>query len=207
MEQQAEQHCEENYSYQKEWKGWQVMDPVTVENRKISVSFSRKVSDGNYGSREATAWVQGDVAPEATVGAISLALGDLFLSAQSAVLDQLGIGYTIDTENGNLVENEVTPAVQAENVVRATFGTSNVTVVDEGAGGGGDIRVMNPADQQGPLPGWLVSACKRDGITAVWDNRSKATGKQPHFKEAVARGGTGHGKDGEPKAFWPPKGN
>lgn len=183
------------------------MEPVTVENRKISVSFARKVSDGNYGSREATAWVQGDLAATATIGEISLALGDLFLSAQSAVLDQLQIEYEIDTDNGTLVEKQPTPLATAEAVVAATFGSNNVTAHNEMSNSGGDIRVMNPADQAGPLPGWLVSACKRDGITAVWDNRAKATGKQPHFKEAVSRGGVGHGKDGEPKAFWPPKGN
>lgn len=185
------------------------MDPVTVENRKISVSFSRKVSDGNYGSREATAWVQGDIAADATVGTVSLALGDLFLSAQSAVLDQLQIEYEIDSDNGTLVEKQQTPVASAEAAVRSVFGSNNVSVEsdDDWSAPSSDIRVMNPGDQAGPLPGWLVSACKRDGITAVWDNRSKATGKQPHFKEAVPRGGVGHGKDGEPKAFWPPRGN
>lgn len=186
-------------------------EEIAVENRKISVSFSRKVSDGNYGSREATAWVQGDVALDATVGNVSLALGDLFLSAQSAVLDQLQIEYDIDTENGTLVEKPTTPAVAAEAAVRAVFGSNNVTVTNDDfaptPAGGGDIRVMNPGDQQGPLPDWLVAACRRDGITAVWDNRAKATGNQPHFKEAVPRGGTGSGRDGEAKAFWPPKGN
>lgn len=182
----------------------------TVENRKISVSFARKVSDGNYGSREATAWIQGDVAASATVGEVALAVGDLFLSAQSAVLDQLQIDYDIDVDSGTLVERAVVPPT-IESMVAKSFGSTNVTTsvtLDDpfADNGDGDIRVMNPADQQGPLPGWLVSACKRDGITAVWDNRSKATGNQPVFKEAVPRGGTGSGRDGEPKAFWVPKG-
>lgn len=212
MEQQTDEQDQQNYS-QKESEQVTVTEPteiVNVENRKISVSFSRKVSDGNYGSREATAWVQGDVVAHATVGDVALAVGDLFLSAQSAVLDQLQIEYDIDTDNGTIVERpSVPPTVQS--VVTAAFGANNVTVQDDpfqgGSSSGADIRVMNPGDQQGPLPDWLISACKREGITGVWDNRSKATGKQPHFKEAVPRGGTGHGKDGEPKAFWPPKGN
>lgn len=211
MEQQTDEQDQQNYS-QKESEQVTVTEPteiVNVENRKISVSFSRKVSDGNYGSREATAWVQGDVVAHATVGDVALAVGDLFLSAQSAVLDQLQIEYDIDADNGTIVERpSVPPTVQS--VVTAAFGANNVTVQDDPFQGGGssaDIRVMNPGDQQGPLPEWLISACKREGITGVWDNRSKATGKQPHFKEAVPRGGTGHGKDGEPKAFWPPKGN
>lgn len=213
MEQQTDEQDQQNYS-QKESEQVTVTEPteiVNVENRKISVSFSRKVSDGNYGSREATAWVQGDVVAHATVGDVALAVGDLFLSAQSAVLDQLQIEYDIDADNGTIVERpSVPPTVQS--VVTAAFGANNVTVQDDpfqggGSSSGADIRVMNPGDQQGPLPEWLISACKREGITGVWDNRSKATGKQPHFKEAVPRGGTGHGKDGEPKAFWPPKGN
>jgi hypothetical protein len=206
VEQQAEQPSEADYPNQQAESERQVTEPISIENRKISVSFSRKVSDGNYGSREATAWVQGDVAPDAPISEVALALGDLFLSAQSAVLDQLQIEYKIDTENGTLVEKQVTPAAAAEAAIRTTFGTQNVTVVPDG-GGDGSIRVMNPGDQQGPLPDWLVAACRRDGITAVWDNRSKATGKQPLFKEAIPRGGTGHGKDGEAKAFWAPKGN
>lgn len=173
-------------------------DTVTNEGRKISVSFSRKLSDGNYGTTEASAWVQGDATSEATPGEISVLLGDLFAAAAVAVLDQLGVAYEIG-EDGCVRETHQ-PAVQtAQSIVEKAFGpTTNVAHSN-------DIRVMNPNDQQGPLPDWLVRACQKEGITAVWDNRSKATGKQPHFKEAVPKDGTGHGKDGEPKAFWPPR--
>ena len=73
--------------------------------RKISVSFSRKVSDGNYGTMEATAWVQGDAPEDATAGNISNLLGDLFAAAKVAVLDQLGIAYEFDTDSGIVREN------------------------------------------------------------------------------------------------------
>lgn len=172
-----------------------------IENRKVSISFARKVSDGNYGTREATAWVQGEVAPDANLADIHSALSDLFLTGQTAVLDQLGIGYEIDPETGTVVENKivaVTTVDAAKAAVEKQFGP--VTEV-----GGGDIRIMNPDESVGPLPDWLISACRRDGVTAVWDQRHKATGKQPHFKEAVARGATGKGKDGMAKGYWPPR--
>jgi len=167
-------------------------------SRKISVCFARKISDGNYGSIEATAWVQGDAADDATAGQISLLLGDLFAAAKVATLDQLGIAYEMDAETGIVREN-IQPTVQsAQAAVERAFPSTT--------SGGGDVRIMNPAEAQGPLPDWLVNDCNKLGITAVWDNRAKAAGtKQPHFKEAVARGGTGHGKDGEPKAWWPPR--
>lgn len=172
---------------------------VTNEGRKISVSFSRKVSDGNYGTIEASAWVQGDAAAGAATGEVALLLGDLFTAAAAAVLDQLGIDYEFG-DDGVLREVAKPTVHSAQAAVERAFGpTSDESTSDS------PIRIMNPADSTGPLPDWIVRECNKLGITAVWDNRSKATGKQPHFKEAVPRGGTGHGKDGEPKAFWPPR--
>lgn len=166
--------------------------------RKISVSFSRKISDGNYGTVDASAWVQGDASPDATAGEISVLLADLFAAASVAVFDQLGLTYEVD--ESAVVREVKQPTVQtAQAAVERSFGpTTSVPA--------GDLRVMNPAEQDGDLPDWLVRACAKDGVTGVWDNRQKAKGtKQPWFKEAVSRGATGHGKDGEPKAYWPPK--
>lgn len=175
-------------------------DDNTLDNgRKISVSFTRKISDGNYGIIEAAAWVQGDAPTDATTGAVSLLLGDLFLAAKAAVLDQLGIEYEMDAEQGVLIEkqsaNVIATATAAAHAITNTHSSSSVSV-----------RVMNPSDQDGPLPDWLLNDCGRLGITGVWDNRKKAIGtKQPWFKEAVAKGAAGNGKDGEPKAWWPPR--
>lgn len=174
-------------------------DTTTTDNaRKISVSFARKVSDGNYGTVEASAWVQGDASEDASAGEISVLLADLFAAASVAVFDQLGITYEVD--ESAVVREVKQPTVQsATAAVERAFGPTTSST-------GGDIRVMNPADQDGDLPDWLVRACNKDGVTGVWDNRNKAKGtKQPWFKEAVARGAQGHGKDGEPKAYWPPK--
>lgn len=175
------------------------IETMTVENRKISVSFSRKVSDGNYGTIEASAWVQGDAPNEATTGEVSVLLSDLFMSAAAAVFDQLGIAYELG-EDGVLREQQKPTVQTARDMVERNFGP--VTEETDTS----SIRVMNPADQQGALPSWLIDACHKDGVTAVWDNRKSAAGtKQPHFKEAVPRGGTGRGKDGMPKGYWPPR--
>lgn len=58
------------------------------------------------------------------------------------------------------------------------------------------VNVRN--EQQGPLPSWLIEACRKDGITEVYDNRGDlaANPKRPWFKAV---------KDKE-KAYWPPKG-
>lgn len=52
--------------------------------------------------------------------------------------------------------------------------------------------------QHGDLPDWLITACKRDGITKVYDNRDglAANPKRPWFKAV----------DDKEKAYWPPRG-
>lgn len=75
-----------------------------------------------------------------------------------------------------------------EQVFAAAFPTATET---------GSVRVKN--DQQGPLPQWLLDACKKDGVTEVYDNRAdlKDNPKRPWFKAV-------NDKD---KAYWPPRGN
>lgn len=57
--------------------------------------------------------------------------------------------------------------------------------------------------QHGPLPAWLSNACRKAGVTAVFDNRDTATAenRRPMFK--AADGTTD--KNGKPVAFWAPK--
>jgi hypothetical protein len=163
---------------------------------KISATFSRSVSDGNYGSIKAEAWVQGDISATAAPAEVTEKATLLLQTASVAVWDQLGLDYKLDEVTGLLKEDLPDPKVQVERTVGGGGGSTN---------NGGSVRVMNPNDQQGELPDWLISAASSAGVTAVFDNRKTATGNQPLFKEAVARGGRGHGKDGEAKAFWAPK--
>lgn len=58
------------------------------------------------------------------------------------------------------------------------------------------VRIKN--DQQGPIPAWLITACQKDGVTEVYDNRGDlaANPKRPWFKAV----------NDKEKAYWPPKG-
>lgn len=174
-----------------------------VTTHKVSVTFERKVTDGNYGSTAATVWVQGDYPAEATPQDVAIAAANLFSAAKSAVLDELGIEWSLDEQG--MVREKITPFVSAAQATAAVNRAMPGTTFTNASGG---IRVMN-AGKEGvstePLPDWLVSQCRDSGITGVWDQRHTATGNQPHFREAVPRGATGHGKDGQPKGFWPPK--
>lgn len=176
------------------------MTEIVSTANKLSISFGRKLTDGNYGGSECTAWVQGDVPDGATAQQIAEALANLFSAAKAAVLDELGIEWSLD--DSGMVRETVTPVVSVQHAAAAVNRTFAGTSDDS------PIRVMN-AGKEGvstdPLPDWLIRDCRKAGITAVWDQRHTATGNQPLFKEAVARGGVGKGKDGQPKGFWPPK--
>lgn len=174
---------------------YDIQDAPPAERVKISATFSRAISDGNYGTIKAEVWVQGDVAADATPTQVTEAQTLLLQTAAVAVWDQLGIDYEQDEITGLLVEKQV-PKVSTPKVDDTPKG---------GANSGGTVRVMNPNDQDGDLPDWLIRECEKLGIGAVWDQRKSKTGNQPWFKEAVPRGGTGHGKDGSPKGFWPPR--
>lgn len=51
--------------------------------------------------------------------------------------------------------------------------------------------------QHGELPSWLITACKKDGITEVYDNRDglASNPKRPWFKAV----------NDKEKAYWPPR--
>jgi len=65
---------------------------------------------------------------------------------------------------------------------------------------GGSLRVAGT--QHGPLPAWLVDACAKAGVTAVYDNRDTATAenRRPLFKAADNK----KNAQGQPLAFWAP---
>ena len=86
------------------------MSDTEVTNQKISATFSRAVSDGNYGTIKAEAWVQGDVPADAKPTDIAEAATTLLQAAAVAVWDQLGITYTQDEVTGLLVEDAPAPA-------------------------------------------------------------------------------------------------
>jgi hypothetical protein len=75
-------------------------------------------------------------------------------------------------------------------MVKEAFNAEEVFSPNTSAG------VSVKGQQHGPLPEWLIKACKRDGVTLVYDNRDglAANPKRPSFKAVDAE-----------KAYWPPR--
>lgn len=171
---------------------------IAADGRKIGVTFTRKVSDGNYGGTEVSAYVSNNVPAGADATVVAQALGDILLPAVGAVLDQLGIEYFYDEQTSVLKEKNAPVTVTR---VEAAFGASQA-----GPEGEPTIQIMNPSDSAGALPSWVVSQLNKDGVSKVFDNRNTRDPdkNQPWFKEA-SKPGQGHGKDGQPKGYWPAK--
>ncbi|QGH73535.1 MAG: hypothetical protein [Podoviridae sp. ctDWo9] len=77
-------------------------------------------------------------------------------------------------------------------IIKAAF--PNATEVETPSTGG---AVTVQGSQHGELPSWLITACRRDGVTRVFDNRDRLSEnpKRPWFKAV-----------GADKAYWAPKG-
>jgi hypothetical protein len=60
---------------------------------------------------------------------------------------------------------------------------------------GGSVSIKGTT--HGPVPEWLIKACKRDGVTEVWDNRDglAENPKRPSFRATTGE-----------KSYWPPRG-
>lgn len=120
--------------------------------------------------------VAAKIASDLTINNISVDdFAEKFVGVQSVLLDAI-YGYNGD---GTPVADGVRIAEQAFNA------TAQFTV---------NIR----GKQHGDLPGWLLDACKRDGITEVYDNRDglAENPRRPWFKAV----------NDKEKAYWPPKG-
>ena len=78
-------------------------------------------------------------------------------------------------------------------MAKDTFNADEVNTPMSGSSGTVTVKGL----QHGPLPEWLIKACKRDGVTTVYDNRDglAANPKRPSFKAVDAE-----------KAYWPPRG-
>lgn len=90
-----------------------------------------------------------------------------------------------------MIEGSSQDAPIIEMVKTAFPGTTEVPST-----GGTTTGVTVAGKQHGDLPDWLIKACKRDGVTKVWDNRDglAINPKRPWFKAV----------EGE-KAYWAPK--
>jgi hypothetical protein len=109
--------------------------------------------------------------------------------AEFATLFQTVEGILTDTIFGSAAPTAVTSQAEAVEMIKSSF---NATEVEPNTG----FSVAIAGKQHGPLPDWLVKACRRDGVTKVYDNRDglETNPKRPWFKSV----------DGD-KAYWPPR--
>lgn len=111
----------------------------------------------------------------------------LFSSINEIMMDTIygGTSSTQATQQNTAVINMLKQELGAEEVQTQTISSSSSS---------GTVTVKG--QQHGPLPDWLIKACKRDGVTVVYDNRDglAANPKRPSFRAVDAE-----------KAYWPPR--
>ena len=108
----------------------------------------------------------------------------LFASINEIIMDTIYGGTT----NTQAVAQNATVV----RMLKEELGAEEVSVPASSSASGVQIA----GKQHGPIPDWLIKACKRDGVTKVYDNRDglEANPKRPHFKAVDAE-----------KAYWPPR--
>lgn len=86
------------------------------------------------------------------------------------------------------IQEEATQANVVQMVQSSFAGSTQVGSV-------GDVAIKGKV--HGPIPEWLIKACKRDGVTEVWDNRDglAENAKRPSFRATTGE-----------KSYWPPRG-
>lgn len=79
----------------------------------------------------------------------------------------------------------------------AVTATTPVQMLENAFGTTATFSVKVRGKQHGPLPEWLLEACKADGITEVYDNRDglAENPRRPWFKAV----------NDKEKAYWEPK--
>ena len=109
----------------------------------------------------------------------------LFSSINEIMMDTIYGGTTNSqaVQQNNAVIKMLKDEFGAEEIQTSTSSANTPTVTVKG-------------QQHGPLPEWLIKACKRDGVSVVYDNRDglAANPKRPSFKAVDAE-----------KAYWPPR--
>ena len=85
------------------------------------------------------------------------------------------------------------PQAEIYEMAKKTF---NATAVESNSPSANSGPLQIVGKQHGDLPDWLIKACKRDGVTKVYDNRDglSENPKRPWFKSV----------EGE-KAYWAPR--
>lgn len=114
----------------------------------------------------------------------------LFASINEIMMDTIYGGTTNSqaTQQNNAVISMLKQELGAEEV--------QVPAKQFSSSSSSTATVTVKGTQHGPLPDWLIKACKRDGVTVVYDNRDglAENPKRPSFRAVDAE-----------KAYWPPR--
>lgn len=91
---------------------------------------------------------------------------------------------------------EIIDGSQDAQIYEMTKQAFNATAVEGNSSPSTNSPLQIIGKQHGDLPDWLIKACKRDGVTKVYDNRDglSVNPKRPWFKAVDAD-----------KAYWAPK--
>lgn len=108
--------------------------------------------------------------------------------------DRFGVLLSLVTEMvfDSINSRTNTGTASVVQMVQKTFPSATEVTADSQG-----FTVTVQGEQHGELPAWLLAACKRDGVTRVFDNRNQLADnpKRPWFKAV-----------GQDKAYWEPKG-
>jgi hypothetical protein len=157
-----------------------------IQNRKVSVTFERKLDVGSYQNVVARAWVEGNIGDDAGVAEVAEELQNLFSAAKAAVYDELGIEVLMD-EAGVIREKHKPTVTVTEQRLGKELGATQVS-----GGGSFDtkgIECANANEIKEDFPQWLADKCNELGITKVWVKQGQYG---QFYKEFVS-------KDAEPK--------
>lgn len=176
-------------------------DNIQVEpTLKVTFGFERKLDLGNYNNAVASAYASSEVPVGASQGEYVEAIQALAQAVKAVVFDELGLPTFLD-DNGIL--REVVTAAATSNRVEHAINKAFEGTTAEASG----VKIANYAQtSKQPLPDWFLKEAADKGVTEVWDNRDKATGKQPKFKETAGSAKNRGGDADNPIAFWAPRG-
>jgi hypothetical protein len=107
--------------------------------------------------------------------------------------DRFGVLLSLVTEMVfDSINSRTSNTASVVQMVQKTFPSATEVTADSQG-----FTVTVQGEQHGELPTWLLAACKRDGVTRVFDNRNQLADnpKRPWFKAV-----------GQDKAYWEPKG-
>lgn len=109
---------------------------------------------------------------------------------------KLGEFATLFTSIKDIIFDAIDGAQPQAEIYEMAKKVFNATPIESGSPSttGGVLQIVGT--QHGDLPDWLIKACKRDGVTKVYDNRDglAINPKRPWFKAV----------EGE-KAYWAPR--